>query len=72
MVNSTNRKHPNILVYMRRSGAYMEHETRFEFIGSTASAIPSRSATSHTRGLAAAPDLRSDSQAPPAPPHVGK
>ena len=45
----------------RGHSVFMEHETRFEFIGSTASAIPSTPSASHTRGLAAAPDLRSDS-----------
>ena len=64
-------RHPTNNVLLNASIDVVEHETRFELIGSTASAIPSRATPSHTRGLTAAPDLRSDSQAPPAPRHVG-
>ena len=58
-------RHPTNNVLLNSSIDVVEHETRFEL------AFPSRSSISHTRGLAAAPDLRSDSQAPPAPRHVG-
>ncbi len=64
----TNRKPPNISYTREHSGAYVEHETRFELIESTAFATASPSnMLAHVRQL-----LRSVSSSLTDRPHVGK